>query len=46
MVYHERKLFVLAGHTIRTYDAETGEFLEVFASHGGLDATYLVFHDM
>ena len=27
-------------------DAETGEFLEVFTSHDGMDATYLLFHNM
>jgi len=46
MVYHKSLLYVLDRNTIRTYDAETGEFMEVFASHDGLDATYLVFHDM
>ena len=39
-------LYVLDRNTIRTYDAETGEFLEVFTSHDGMDGTYLLFHDM
>merc|ERR1712072_111572 len=46
MVYHEATLYVLDRNTIRTYDAETGEFLEVFTSHDGMDGTYLLFHYM
>jgi len=46
IVYHNKKLFVLDGSTIRTYDAETGEFLEVFTNKDGMDASFLVFHDM
>merc|ERR1711934_750082 len=46
LVYHEQTLYVLDQNTIRTYDAETGEFLEVFTSHDGLMGSYLLFHDM
>jgi len=46
MVYHEQTLYVNDKNTIRTYDAETGEFLEVWSSHDGLMGSYLLFHDM
>jgi len=46
LVYYDATLYVLDHNTIRTYDAETGEFLEVFTSHDGMDGTYLLFHDM
>jgi len=46
MLYDESKLFVVDGHTIRTYDAETGEFLGVFSKHDGMEGTYLVIHSM
>jgi len=46
MVYDNAILYVLDKNTIRTYDAETGEFLEVFSSLDGMDGTYLVFHKM
>merc|ERR1712023_582937 len=46
MVYYEQTLYVNDKNTIRTYDAETGEFLEVWSSHDGLMGSYLLFHDM
>eukprot|EP00656_Telonema_subtile_P018390 TRINITY_DN1992_c0_g1_i3.p1 TRINITY_DN1992_c0_g1~~TRINITY_DN1992_c0_g1_i3.p1 ORF type:complete len:436 (+),score=102.24 TRINITY_DN1992_c0_g1_i3:122-1429(+) len=46
MVYHDRTLYVIDKNTIRTYDAETGEFLEVWSAHDGLMGSYLLFHDM
>jgi len=46
MVYYEETLYVNDKNTIRTYDAETGEFLEVWSSHDGLMGSYLLFHDM
>lgn len=48
MVYHgpEKSLYVTDQNSIRTYDAETGEFLEVWSQKDGLSAQYLVFHDM
>eukprot|EP00658_Telonema_sp_P-2_P056607 TRINITY_DN4506_c0_g1_i2.p1 TRINITY_DN4506_c0_g1~~TRINITY_DN4506_c0_g1_i2.p1 ORF type:complete len:378 (+),score=111.21 TRINITY_DN4506_c0_g1_i2:251-1384(+) len=46
MVYNDRTLYVNDKNTIRTYDAETGEFLEVWSSHDGMHGSYLLFHDM
>merc|ERR1712164_215190 len=46
LVYYESTLYVNDKNTIRTYDAETGEFLEVWSSHDGLMGSYLLFHDM
>merc|ERR1712164_84340 len=46
MVYHEQTLYVNDKNTIRTYDAETGEFLEVWSSHDGMMGSYILFHDM
>jgi hypothetical protein len=46
MVYYDLTLYVLDMNTIRTYDAETGEFLEVFTSHDGMQGVYILFHDM
>jgi hypothetical protein len=46
MVYYQDTLFVNDQNTIRTYDAETGEFLEVWASHDGMMGSYILFHDM
>jgi len=46
MVYYEQTLYVNDKNTIRTYDAETGEFLEVWSSHDGLMGSYILFHDM
>jgi len=46
MVYNDRTLYVLDKNTIRTYDAETGEFLEVWSAHDGMMGSYLLFHDM
>lgn len=46
MVYYEETLYVNDKNTIRTYDAETGEFLEIWSSHDGLMGSYLLFHDM
>ena len=48
MVYHgpEKSLYVTDRNSIRTYDAETGEFLEVWSQKDGPSAQYLVFHDM
>merc|ERR1711907_184173 len=46
MVYHEQTLYVNDKNTIRTYDAETGEFLEVWSSHDGMMGSYILFHDV
>lgn len=46
MVYHEQTLYINDKNTIRTYDAETGEFLEVWSSHDGMMGSYILFHDM
>merc|ERR1719502_2322139 len=46
MVYHDSTLYVNDKNTIRTYDSETGEFLEVWSSHDGLMGSSLLFHDM
>jgi hypothetical protein len=46
MVYYEQTLYVNDKDTIRTYDAETGEFLEVWSSHDGMMGSYILFHDM
>lgn len=46
MVYHANTLYVNDGNTIRTYDAETGEFIEVWSSHDGMLGSYILFHDM
>lgn len=46
MVYYQSTLFVNDKNTIRTYDSETGEFLEVWSSHDGMMGSYLLFHDM
>jgi hypothetical protein len=46
MVYYEQTLYVNDKNTIRTYDAETGEFLEVWSSHDGMMGSYILFHDM
>lgn len=47
LVYDTKTLYVNGGHTIRTYDAETGEFIEVWVHEmqkDGMDANFLVFH--
>merc|ERR1712072_166184 len=46
MVYYEQTLYVNDKNTIRTYDVETGEFLEVWSSHDGMMGSYILFHDM
>merc|ERR1711998_84858 len=46
MVYHEQTIYLCDKHTIKTYDAETGEFLEVWSSHDGMMGSYILFHDM
>merc|ERR1712072_565680 len=46
MVYHDSTLYINDKNTIRTYDSETGEFLEVWSSHDGLMGSSLLFHDM
>jgi hypothetical protein len=46
MVYWDKTLYVVDKSTIRTYDSETGEFLEVWASKDGMEATYAILHDM
>ena len=46
MEYDNKHLYVLDGATIRTYDAETGEFLEVWSSKDGMDGTHMLFHSM
>merc|ERR1719502_597224 len=44
MVYHDSTLYVNDKNPIRTYDSETGEFLEVWSSHDGLMGSSLLFH--
>lgn len=39
-------LYVADGSSIRTYDAETGEFLETWATKDGMDSMGLIFHSM
>merc|ERR1711907_928972 len=46
MVYYDQTLYVNDKNTIRTYDAETGEFLEVWSSHDGMMGSYILFHDV
>jgi len=46
MFYMDRTIYLCDKHTIKTYDAETGEFLEVWASHPGMMCAYMVPHDM
>jgi len=46
MVMHDSVLYVLDGDSVRTYDPETGEVLEVFVKKQGMNANYVVFHDM
>lgn len=46
LVYDNLMLYVSDGNAIRTYDAETGEFLEVWAQKDGMDGSYLLFHSM
>jgi len=45
-LYNAETLFVASKDTVRTYDSETGEFLETFVSKPGMDASSMVFHDM
>jgi hypothetical protein len=46
MLYDNQVLYVTAGNAVRTYDAETGEFLEIFVSHAGMDCTAITIHSM
>ena len=46
LAYDNKVLYVNDGNAIRTYDAETGEFLEVWAQKDGMEANHLLFHSM
>jgi len=41
LVYHQAHLYVACKDQIRQYDAETGEFVKVFAELPGMSATFL-----
>jgi hypothetical protein len=46
MAIHDGVLYVLDKDSVRTYDPETGEFLEVFVTEKGMNGNHLVFHEM
>lgn len=46
LVQYDSKLYVTNKHTIRRYNADTGEFIDVFSTKDGMFATFMTFHWM